>query len=84
MSKKLSIITIILGFVIFIIGIALLICSGLIVFNMFNLYNFQPMYAFVRDETVKGIQTAGKLCAVFGGAATLVGLFSRKKEEGGK
>lgn len=80
MKKTTAIVVVVLGFVLFLIGISLLICSAIIVYNIMNQHNFQPLYALVRDETTKGIQTAGKLCAIFGGATALLGLFKNKKD----
>ena len=56
---------------------------GFIVYSILDKNNFQPLYSFIRDETAQGIQTAGKLCAIFGGATVLLGLFSRNKNIGG-
>ena len=83
MKKALTILAIVLGFVIFFVGISLLINSGQITYDAIDKKQFpyNSIYEFVRDETVQGIQTAGKLCAVFGGATALLCLFKSKKDQ---
>ena len=79
MKKILTIVIVVLGFVVFLIGISLLMGAGFIAYNIITQNDFYPQVAFVRDETVQGIQTAGKLCAIFGGVTALLGLFKSKK-----
>ena len=84
MKRPSAIVIAIFGFVIFLVGISLLISSGYLSHVLCDRQQFayNSLYEFVRDETAQGIQTAGKWCAIFGGATALVGLiFQKKKEE---
>ena len=82
MKKTLTILAVVLGFVVFLIGISLLMSAGYLAHNLCDRqqFDYQKLYEFVRDETAQGIQTAGKLCAILGGASALIGLFKCKKD----
>lgn len=83
MKKSTKIVVTILGFMVFLVGISLLISSGYLSHILCDRqqFDFHEIYEFVRDETAQGIQAAGKWCAVLGGATVLFWMFKFKKEQ---